>query len=142
MERLIALDPKNADVIFPYIGGEEVNTSPTHAHHRYVISFGERDEAECRRNWPDLMRIVEEKVKPERLQNNDKGGRTYWCRFLRPRPELYATIAGMERVLVGVQTSKFLSISFQPVGLVYSHMTIVFALDSISDWAVLNTSWN
>ena len=25
--------------ISPYIGGEEVNTSPTHAYHRYVINF-------------------------------------------------------------------------------------------------------
>ena len=46
MERLIAENPKNAEVIFPYIGGEEVNSSPTHAHHRYVINFGERSEGE------------------------------------------------------------------------------------------------
>ena len=39
MHRLIAEDPRNREVIFPYIGGEEVNTSPTHAHHRYVINF-------------------------------------------------------------------------------------------------------
>jgi hypothetical protein len=39
MERLIAKDPRNAERIFPYLGGEEVNTSPTHAHHRYVINF-------------------------------------------------------------------------------------------------------
>ena len=68
MERLIEKDPRNAERIFPYIGGEEVNTSPTHAHHRYVINFGEHDEDEARR-WPDLMAIVEEKVKPERDQN-------------------------------------------------------------------------
>ena len=37
--RLIAEDPHNLEAIFPYIGGEEVNTSPTHAHHRYVINF-------------------------------------------------------------------------------------------------------
>ena len=37
--RLIAADPRNQEAIFPYIGGEEVNTSPTHAHHRYVINF-------------------------------------------------------------------------------------------------------
>ena len=66
MERLIAENPKNAEVIFPYIGGEEVNSSPTHAHHRYVINFGERSEEECRREWPELMAIVERKVKPER----------------------------------------------------------------------------
>ena len=44
MGRLIAANPKNAEVIFPYIGGKEVNDSPTHAHHRYVINFGDRSE--------------------------------------------------------------------------------------------------
>jgi hypothetical protein len=39
MERLIAKDPRNAERIKPYIGGAEVNTSPTHAHHRYAIDF-------------------------------------------------------------------------------------------------------
>ena len=39
MRRLIEENPRNREVIFPYIGGEEVNTSPTHAHHRYVINF-------------------------------------------------------------------------------------------------------
>jgi hypothetical protein len=41
MERLIAKDPRNAERIFPYLGGEEVNTSPAHAHHRYVINFAD-----------------------------------------------------------------------------------------------------
>ena len=39
MHRLIEKDPRNQEVIFPYIGGQEVNTSPSHAHHRYVINF-------------------------------------------------------------------------------------------------------
>ena len=39
MHRLIAENPRNRDVIFPYIGGEEVNTSPTHAYYRYIINF-------------------------------------------------------------------------------------------------------
>ena len=40
MHRLIEKDPRNQERIFPYIGGEEVNSSPTHSHHRYVINFG------------------------------------------------------------------------------------------------------
>ena len=39
MRRLIEEDPRNQEMIFPYIGGEELNTSPTHTHHRYVINF-------------------------------------------------------------------------------------------------------
>jgi hypothetical protein len=39
MQRLIAKDQRNAERIKPYIGGEEVNDSPTHVHHRYAIDF-------------------------------------------------------------------------------------------------------
>jgi hypothetical protein len=39
MHALIAKDPHNAERIFPYIGGEEVNNDPMHRHHRYVIDF-------------------------------------------------------------------------------------------------------
>ncbi len=39
MERLIEWEPRNREAIFPYIGGEEVNTIPTHVYHRYVINF-------------------------------------------------------------------------------------------------------
>ena len=39
MRRLLEDNPRNKETIFPYIGGEEVNTSPTHAHYRYVINF-------------------------------------------------------------------------------------------------------
>ncbi len=77
MERLIAKDPRNAERIFPYIGGEEVNDSPTHAHHRYVINFGELSEEEAWQ-WPDLMAIVEAKVKPERLRDNRESYKRHW----------------------------------------------------------------
>ena len=43
MHRLNEASPRNREVIFPYIGGAEVNTHPKHAHHRYVINF---------RDWP------------------------------------------------------------------------------------------
>lgn len=60
MHRLIAENPKNAEVIFPYIDGKEINSSPTHSHLRYVINFGEMSEQEARDNYPQLMGIVEE----------------------------------------------------------------------------------
>src|SRR5207253_7175246 len=99
MDELIKEDPRNAERIFPYIGGEEVNDSPTHAHHRFVINFGEMSEEEARR-WPDLMRIGEEKVKPSRLQQNREIRARYWWRFGETTPALFEAIRGLERVLV------------------------------------------
>ena len=96
MRRLIDKDPKNSEVIFPYIGGKEVNTSPIQKPHRWIIDFGERSEAECRQRWPDLMAIVEAKVRPER---STKDGKRYprmvheWWKYWNPRPKLYAAIS-------------------------------------------------
>ena len=55
-----------------------MNSSPTHAHHRYVINFGERIEENCRQEWPELMGIVERKVKPWRLAQNREIRARYW----------------------------------------------------------------
>ncbi len=41
MHRLIAHDPQNAERIFPYLGGEEVNSDPRHAHRRWCIDFND-----------------------------------------------------------------------------------------------------
>ncbi|MDE0626109.1 MAG: N-6 DNA methylase [Bryobacterales bacterium] len=37
--RLLEENPANCDVIQPYMGGAELNRSPTQAHHRWVINF-------------------------------------------------------------------------------------------------------
>ncbi len=57
MRALLRSNPANQSVIQPYIGGAELNTSPTHAHHRYVINFRdyplERDK-ELQPGWGDV----------------------------------------------------------------------------------------
>ncbi|HOU53048.1 MAG TPA: N-6 DNA methylase [Myxococcota bacterium] len=129
MERILAEHPDYREVIFPYIGGEEVNTSPTHAHHRYVINFGERSEEECRRRWPEFMAIVEAKVKPERVTKDAKKYPRMvheWWKYWNARPELYAAIAGLERVLVISRVGQQAAVSFLPAAMVYADSLIVF----------------
>jgi len=121
MHELTARDPRNAERIFPYIGGEEVNDSPTHAHHRYVINFGEMTEEEARR-WPDLMRIVEEKVKGTRASHST----AEWWHFERLRQELYDAIRGMDRVLVIARVADRGAFAFLPARTVFSEQLIVF----------------
>lgn len=50
MALLLDEDQRNGERIFPYIGGEEVNNDPRHAHRRYTINF---EEWPLRRN-PDI----------------------------------------------------------------------------------------
>ena len=143
MHRLIESDARNREVIFPYIGGEEINTSPTHAHHRYVIDFGERSEVECRRRWPDLMTIVEQRVKPDRakLTKNAIGRkrRTYWWHYGSIAKELHRAIAGLDRVLFHGFTCQHLQFAFLPRGMVYAGPHNVFALQTYCGFCALQS---
>ena len=142
MRRLLVRDPRNQEVIFPYIGGQEVNTSPTHGHHRYVINFGERSEEECRQRWPDLMTIVEKKVMPERIT---KDARKYprmvndWWKFWNSRPMLHGAITGLERVLVISQISKHLAFEFYATDFTFSHNCIVFATPRFASFCAVQS---
>ncbi len=144
MRQLIAKDKRNAERIFPYIGGQEVNDSPTQAHHRYVINFGEMSEEQARQ-WPDLMKLVEEKVKPERTKRTgswsvDKEKRAQrWWLFSRTAKELHAAIRGLERVLVVAQTSNTLAFAFKEAEIVFGHTLIVFPVDRFGFFAVVQS---
>ena len=139
MRRLIDVNPRNREVIFPFIGGKEVNTSPTHAHHRYVINFGERSEAECRRHWPDLMAIVEDRVKPTRLTDNRATYRKYWWQYAEKRRELYVSLAGLEHVLVISRVGQQGALAFLPSRVVYADSVIVFPFHAYTAFCTLQS---
>lgn len=121
MQHLTEKNVQNSEVIFPFIGYSEVANDPKQLHSRYVINFGERNEEECRQKWPDLMKIVETKVKPDRLTDNREVYRRYWWQHAEKRTELNLEAAKLERLLVaGAQGSAHFAFAFLPAGMVYS----------------------
>lgn len=138
MRELIRKDPRNAERIFPYIGGEEVNDSPTHAHHRFVINFGQMSEAEARA-WPDLMRLVEAKVRPERVKQSREVRARYWWRFGEVAAGLYQAIRQLDRVLVIPQVSQHCVAAFQPADRVFSMTLNVLAIEDYAHFALLQS---
>ena len=140
MQRLVEADPRNGDVIFPYIGGKEVNTSPTHAHHRYVINFDERSETECRQRWPDLMGIVEHRVKPIRMTDNRAAYRNYWWQYAEKRKELYVAIAGLERALVvNCGAAPHFALAMLPAEMVFANTLDVFPYQTYAAFCALQS---
>ena len=193
MGRLIENDPQNQKVLSPYIGGQEVNTSPTHAPHRYIINFRDyplcregadktaaapEEGAECppatdgsshseqswatgtdeerrrwlRRgrvprdypnrvaaDWPDLLAIVHDKVRPVRMTDNREAYRRQWWKYAEKRLELLSTVAGMERVLVTPQTSNVQAFAFLSPRMVFGHTLVVFPFATYGSFAVLQS---
>lgn len=140
-EELIEKNPCYREVVFPYLNGEDLNSTSNQSPTRWVINFGERNLEEAK-NYPDCLEIVERLVKPYREGVKRTHTREKWWLHEHTRKALYDAIANLKRVLVAVQTSKFLSISFQPTGIVYSHMTVVFKLDDYASFSILNASWH
>ena len=137
MESLIERNPRNSERIFPYINGADVNEHPQHKHYRYIINFGQMSEREagC---WPDLLSLVEERVKPGRLAQNREARARYWWRFAETAPRLYQAIDGLNRVLVRSLTStNFPTFTFLPGNMVYDQTLIVFSYQSVTIMAVL-----
>jgi hypothetical protein len=141
-QALLAKDPRNKDVIFPYLNGEDLNSRPDQSPSRWVINFHDWP-LERAEQYPDCMRIVREKVKPERDRNTfSKNAREKWWLYERSRPELYSTIAGMKRVLVIALTSRTLAFTFEPNNITFSHMLVILAFDAYHQFALLQSNFH
>lgn len=138
MHRIIQNNPRNAERIFPYIGGAEVNTNPTHSPHRFVISFEARSEVEARQ-WPDLMEIVEARVKPERSGLKRKAYRERWWQFAEKQTALYRAISHLKQTLVISRVNPHVAFTFIPKGIICAESLVVFALQDQAAFCVLQS---
>ena len=136
---LCAADVRNAEVIMPIINGKELNNEPDQAPGRSIINF--RDwPLERARLFAEPLSIVEEKVKPERNRQNDKGGRELWWRFLRPRMEMYSNIQDAPRCFAAAATTKHLNFSAMPTDIVFLNTIYVFTTDRWDIFTVVQST--
>lgn len=165
-ESLITRSSKNSNCLFPYLNGEDINGRVDQSPSRWVINFqnwplnrnldGDWSRAtEMERtgwlkmgvvpknypdsvaaDYPDLLSIVEEKVKPERAKLKRAIYRDRWWCFAERQVALYKSISGLSRFFVHPFTSKHHSLVAYEPGIVFSHMTVVLLNESWGFYAV------
>lgn len=141
-QELIARDPRNREVLFPYLIGDDLNSQPDCSAARWVINFHDWPLSRAVL-YPDIIRIVESDVKPERAL---KDPRTYaglmdrWWLYWRTRGELLRAVSGFERVLVIARHSKAGMPVWVPTAQVISDATVVFATDRDADLGLLSSN--
>ncbi|HEX4334344.1 MAG TPA: DNA methyltransferase [Polyangiaceae bacterium] len=138
MRRLVANDPRNADRIFGYVAGEDVNRLPKLVPQRYAIDFEEMTEAQAR-GWPELFEIVEKKVKPARAGISQRDRRELWWIYVTRAPHARRYIAAHGRCLILSQLSPHLALSWVGSGVVCSHSIVLILLSSWSGFGLLQS---
>ncbi|WJK33485.1 DNA methyltransferase [Solwaraspora sp. WMMA2065] len=140
-QALIAKDPRNKDVLFPYLNGEDLNTSPDCSATRWVINFHDWP-IERAQQYPDCFAIVEREVKPFRAANSDRRRREIWWRFTRPALDLYEAIEGLDRVLAITRVSRTGLPAFVSTDQVISEAAVLFATDRVARLALLTSGFH
>jgi hypothetical protein len=141
MEDLIAKNPNNLNCIFPFIGGAEVNESPAHEANRFAISFGTMSLEEASK-WPDLIQIIEDKVKPVRDKANRKAHKERWWQYGETRPGLTAAISDLSYVFVTSRHFSRWTVAKLPKKSIFSEGLVVFATEDYGYFSVLQSSFH
>lgn len=138
----IAEDPRNAEILHPYLIGRDLNSRPDCSASRWVIDFEERSEAQARQ-YAAPWHHVEQYVRPERIiKDAAKYPRMVneWWKFWNARPALRARLSLLPTVLTIALVSKSVMPVRVPTGQVFSHRLGVITRASWAEQAILSSS--
>ncbi|PTL78071.1 type IIL restriction-modification enzyme MmeI [Vitiosangium sp. GDMCC 1.1324] len=159
-QRMLAADPRNAEVIFPYLNGDDLNSDPQQNASRWVINFWDWPEKRAS-SYREPYVWLKTHVYPERLEKSKEKSysniMSMWWLYWRHRPEFYrvsgarsffeqskaaapAAKRTLSRVIAITRHTKTVAFTFVPTSSVFSDATVVFALDSSAHLAVLQSS--
>ena len=140
-EALMSSDAKYADVLCPYLNGQELNSLFDTAPTRWVINF--RDwpldiatapkgyDGPTAADFPRCLSIIEQRVKPERIALPEKNAmnihaKEYWWQFRELRKQLLTAIASRDNVLARARIANIHSVVQVPSQWVMNEKTVVF----------------
>lgn len=160
---LIAQDRKYQEVLFPFIGGGEVNKDPNYRPSCWVINFWDWSEERIN-EYPELRDILQNEVRPERQRLNAKGEyvlrsplpERWWQHrekqsalyfsvgrgnlFDKQRDPLHFPSSPLSRVIaISTGATKFPVFTFLNNNSVYSNKLCVVCSDRADIFAALNS---
>ena len=138
MHELIKREPKNAERIFPFVGGEDLNRRWTAAPTRWVISFGNATQSEASQ-WKDLFEICRTRVVEERSTKSVELQEWPFWQFWRYRNEFWEAARGLDETIAISQTGTALAFNFVDLRAIYGHTVILLPTTSRACFAVLQS---
>jgi len=160
-QRMLDADPRNAEAIFPYLNGDDLNSDPEQRASRWVINFWDWPEEKAE-SYREPYAWIKEHVYSERLEKSKQKSyrniMSKWWQHWNVRSGLYHAIGRgnhfirhpkgwrpdaarqSDRVLAITRHSKSLVFSFVEPSSVFSDATVIFALERYRDFALLQSA--
>ena len=157
---MISTNPKNKEVILPYLNGKDLNSDPQQYPSRWVINFWDWPE-EKSAQYAEPYEHLRDNVYPERLekskQNSYRNIMSMWWLHWNNRPGLYTALgrghlflqkqktrsgssSPLKQILVCARVSKTGAFVFVDNDLVYSDQVILIASDRYEDFSLMQSS--
>lgn len=152
----LAADKRNEKVIYPFLGGNEINTSATSTPLCWVINFWDWPEEKAA-SFPVQYERVMSLVKPVRDKNKRKSRKNKWWTYGETAAGLYSAIGqghmfssenftrreqrpSLSRVIaISTGVTKYPAFTFLPSTYVYSNKICVLADERFSMFAILTS---
>jgi type II restriction/modification system DNA methylase subunit YeeA len=125
----------NSDVLKPIYNGSDITRRWAGD---WVIDFGFMNEQEAALYEAPFAHVAEH-VKPVRANNREASRAEKWWRLGRPRPELRAKLAGLQRYIATPETAKHRFFVSFPVSVAPEHSLIVIPSDGDALFGLLSS---
>lgn len=152
----ISLNSDYSEILFPFIGGAEVNRDPSCKPMCWVINFWDWPEEACKK-FTEAYNQVKQKVLPERLKQKNEGAKKRWWIHYRYGWDLYHRIGhgqgylqhpedwekksrALERVIcISTGVTKYPAFNFLSANSIFSNKLCVIADDRYSMFSILSS---
>jgi hypothetical protein len=127
-----------------YLSGSDMTRTPRH---KKIIDFYGLDYKCVLSQFPDYLQIVADQVRPDRDAKaaNSKDAAQYareWWLFGKPRPEMRKALAGTDRYIATVQTSKHSIFQFVPTTTLPDATLVVLCLENAENLSVCSSKFH
>ncbi|HJQ44030.1 MAG TPA: type IIL restriction-modification enzyme MmeI, partial [Jatrophihabitantaceae bacterium] len=136
-----ATDPRCAEVVRPYLTGEDLNQRPDGSPSRWVIDFRDWPEEQARTYSEPFARVAEF-VRPQRAKLNRETYRRRWWQFAERVQGLYGAIAALDRCIVIARVSKTVQPMIVPTGIIFNEKIVAFAYDDYGHLGLLSSGFH
>jgi hypothetical protein len=129
IDDLLASNPEFAPRVRPYIGGEDVNNVPDFKPTRRIIYLTDLDEETARRDYGQLLSLLEKSVKPARNALTNQSGakqlKQFWWKYQFDATNLLAECSKHSDVLAIARVSPRFGWVILPSSYIFSEQLVI-----------------